>query len=68
MIIKAIAIFLLLAIVVSLGSGLIFLIKDKGESRRTLNALKLRIALSILAFIVILIGFFTGMVPMNSFY
>ncbi len=68
MLIKIIVIALLVVIMVSLASGLVFLVKDKGETRRTLTALKFRIGLSLLAFAIILIGFFSGMIPMNSFY
>ena len=56
----------LLVIVASLGSGLFYLIRDRGESRRTLNALTLRITLSIILFVLILIGFFTGAISPNT--
>ena len=56
----------LFVIVASLGSGLFYLIRDRGESRRTLNALTLRITLSIILFVLILIGFFTGAISPNS--
>ena len=49
---KLIVLILLAAIVVSLGSGLFFLARDKGDSQRLLKALTLRVALS-----VILVGF-----------
>jgi hypothetical protein len=56
----------LFAIVASLGSGLFYLIRDRGESRRTLNALKLRIGLSIALFLLILLGYFTGVIAPNQ--
>ena len=56
----------LFVIVASLGSGLFYLIRDRGESRRTLNALTLRITLSIILFVLILIGFFTGAISPNT--
>ncbi|RZU99241.1 twin transmembrane helix small protein [Spiribacter vilamensis] len=56
----------LFVIVASLGSGLFYLIRDRGESRRTLNALTLRITLSIVLFVLILIGFVTGAISPNS--
>ena len=56
----------LFVIIASLGSGLFYLIRDRGESRRTLNALTLRITLSIILFALILIGFFTGAISPNS--
>ncbi len=56
----------LLVIVASLGSGLFYLMKDRGESRRTLNALTLRIALSVILFLLILLGFATGVITPNQ--
>ena len=55
----------LLLIVGSLGSGLFYLIRDRSRSRRTLNALTLRIALSVVLFLLILIGLFTGVIEPN---
>jgi hypothetical protein len=43
---KALVLFILLAIVISLGSGLYYLIRDKHGSQRLLKALKIRVALS----------------------
>ncbi len=56
----------LFVIVASLGSGLFYLIRDRGESRRTLNALTVRITLSIILFLLILVGFLTGAIAPNS--
>ncbi|AGY91339.1 hypothetical protein SPICUR_01600 [Spiribacter curvatus] len=56
----------LFVIVASLGSGLFYLIRDRGESRRTLNALTVRITLSIILFVLIVIGFLTGTISPNS--
>ncbi len=43
-------------ILVSLGSALVFLMKDKGKSNRTVKALALRVGFSIALFIFILIA------------
>ena len=56
----------LLVILASLGSGLFYLMKDRGESRRTLNALTLRIALSVILFLLIRLGYFTGVITPNQ--
>jgi len=61
MITKIIVILFLLAIVGSLFSGLFFLMKDKGTSERTVRALTVRVSLSVLLFILLLIGFATGL-------
>ena len=44
----------------SLGSALFFLMRDKGKSNNTVNALALRVGLSILLFVVILISYKLG--------
>ncbi len=55
----------LVAIVASLGSGLFFLVKDGSESRRMVNALTVRIALSVALFLLILLLLFTGAIEPN---
>ncbi len=45
-----------LLIIVSLGSALVFLMRDKGKSNRTVHALALRVGFSVLLFIFILIA------------
>lgn len=65
LLVKLIVIILLLFVIVSLFSGLFFLVKDKGETRRTVNALTLRIGLSVLAIVVILIAAATGLIELN---
>jgi len=52
-ILVAIAFFLIIA---SMGSALVFLMKDKGKSNRTVMALALRVGFSILLFILILLA------------
>lgn len=41
-------------IIASLGSALFFLMKDKGQSNRTVNALAMRVGLSITLFLILL--------------
>ncbi len=64
--IRAAILLTLLVIVASLGSGLFYLMKDRGDSRRTLNALIVRIVLSVALFLLILLGFFTGVITPNQ--
>lgn len=56
--VKVIIVIVFIGIVASLASGLYYLVSDKGDSRRTLRALTLRIGLSIglFAFLMILVG------------
>jgi hypothetical protein len=53
----AIAFFLILA---SLGSALFFLMRDKGKSNRTVQALAMRVGLSIVLFLLILASYKMG--------
>jgi len=62
LIFKIIIVLLLLAILVSLSSGMFFLVHDKGETNRTVKSLTIRIALSIALFLMLFIGYFTGMI------
>ena len=61
MITKIIVVPFLFAIIGSLFSGLFFLMKDKGTSERTVKALTVRVSLSVLLFILLMIGFATGL-------
>lgn len=65
---KIVVLLLLVVILVSLSSGMIFLVKDKGQTNRTLNSLKLRIALSVLLFILLFIGYYAGWIQPHGLY
>jgi hypothetical protein len=60
--IKPLIILVLAAIVVSLGSGLFHLVKDEGQSNRMVNALTLRIALSVLLFVLLFVAWRGGLI------
>jgi hypothetical protein len=62
MIIKIIIVLTLLIIVGSLFSALFFLAKDKQGGERTVKALTIRIGISIVLFILLIIGYFTGVI------
>ena len=53
----AVAFVLILA---SLGSALVFLMRDKGKSNRTVKALAFRVGFSIALFILILVAYSQG--------
>jgi len=60
---KTVIAVLLVMVVISLFTGLYFMYKDKGNSKRAVNALTIRVALSI-AIIAILIGsYLFGLLP-----
>jgi Protein of unknown function (DUF2909) len=57
---KILIVLMFLAIISSLGSGLYFMMRDKGKSNRMLNSLKIRISLSVILITLILIFYYMG--------
>ena len=47
----------MLGILVSLGSGLLFLVRDRGKTQRTVVSLSVRVALSVVLLVLLAIGF-----------
>lgn len=62
MITKIIIIFTMIIIAGSLASGLVFLIRDSGNTKRTVKALTLRISISLSLFIFLFIAFKLGLI------
>lgn len=60
---KLIIVFMLIAVIGSLFSGLFFLYRDRGSGERALKALTLRVALSIAILALLLLGFRFGLIP-----
>lgn len=63
---KAIIIILLIALIVSLFSGLIFFVKDQGTTRRTVNSLGVRLVFAVLLMGVVIYGLYTGKLRSNA--
>ena len=63
---KAIIVVLLVAIILSLGSGAVFFFKDQGEGKRTLYALGVRVTLAVLLIICLVYGVMTGQLQLNA--
>jgi hypothetical protein len=59
---KIIIIGLLLFVIFSLGQALTYMVKDEGKSDRMVNALTKRIGISVLIFILLLIGQAVGLI------
>ena len=57
---KVIILLLFAGLLISLASGLIFLIKDKGETRRTWHSLSFRLVLAFLMMGFLIYGVMTG--------
>lgn len=62
MLLKLFIIAALLLIIGSLFSALFYLMKDKGQGKRTVRALTLRISLSLGLFLLLMIGYYTGVI------
>jgi len=62
MIIKGLIIACLAAIVLSLFSGLFFLVADKGGSKKMVNALSVRVGLSVALFLLLLVAWSQGLI------
>ncbi|MBP7366155.1 MAG: twin transmembrane helix small protein [Pseudoxanthomonas sp.] len=52
----------LLVILWNLGSALYYLLVDRGQSKRTVNALTRRIGFSVLLILLIVVGIWTGVI------
>jgi hypothetical protein len=50
-------------IVLSLGSAMFYLIRDKGKSDRTVKALTVRVVLSVTLFVLLMLGYYFGLIP-----
>lgn len=68
MLIKVFIVITLLLIIASLASGMLFLVKDKGQTERTAKALTVRIALSVSLFGLLMLGIFTGHIKPHGIY
>jgi len=57
---KALIAVFFVGILVALGSALLFLVRDRGSTNRTVNALTLRVALSVLLLLFIWFSYWMG--------
>ena len=63
---KIVILLFLLVIVGSLGSALFYLVRDKGTSTRTVKALAVRVALSVTLFVLLMLGYYFGLIPQEG--
>jgi hypothetical protein len=56
-----------IGIIASLGSALFYLMKDKGGTNRTVNALTVRIGLSVALFLLLLLAHYMGWIKSTGF-
>ncbi|ROO27811.1 hypothetical protein SAOR_08310 [Salinisphaera orenii MK-B5] len=64
--IKIIVVAFMLAIVIALGSGLVFLVRDTGDERRVVKALTWRIILSFVLIGLLVLGYYAGIVQPHN--
>lgn len=62
MIIKYLIVAIFVAIVISLGSGLYYMLKDEGKSKRMVHSLTVRISLSVALFILLFVAWYLGLI------
>ena len=65
MIFKIIIILLAAAMLISLFSSAFFLVKDKGNTERAHNTLRIRVTIAVLIMITVAIGIYTGQLGVN---
>lgn len=53
----------LLLIVASLGSAVFFMMRDRGNSKRMVKALAIRVGLSVALFLFLMLGYYFGLFP-----
>ena len=63
---KLVVIAFLVLILASLGSALYYLVTDRGGSTRTVKALTVRISLSLGLFLLLMAGYYFGLIPRSG--
>lgn len=61
-VIKILIIVTLFAIVISLGSALFHMSKNKGDSKKMVRMLTIRVGLSVLLFILLMVAWYNGLI------
>lgn len=59
---RIVVILFIIVILGSLGSALYYMVRDRGTTERTARALTIRIVLSIVLFLLLMLGFQTGLI------
>lgn len=63
---RILALLFIVFILASLASALYYLIKDKGQSDRAVKMLTVRVGLSLTLFILLMGGFYLGIIPQTG--
>ena len=60
---RYVVIAVLVLILASLGSALVFMMRDRGNSKRMVKALAIRVGLSVALFAFLMLGYYFGLFP-----
>jgi apolipoprotein N-acyltransferase len=60
---RILALLFIFFILASLASALYYLVKDKGQSERTVKMLTVRVVLSLVLFLMLMGGYYFGFIP-----
>ena len=60
---RYVVIAMLAAIIASLASAAVFMLRDRGEKKRMVKALALRVGLSVTLFVMLMAGYYFGLIP-----
>jgi hypothetical protein len=60
---RYVVIAMLILIVGSLASALVFMFRGRGDSKRMVKALALRVGLSVFLFVMLMAGYYFGLIP-----
>lgn len=63
---RIIVLLFIVLILASLASALYYLIKDRGQSDRTVRMLTVRIGLSLTLFLLLMGGYYFGLIPQHG--
>ena len=63
---RILALLFIIFILASLASALYYLIKDKGQSDRAVKMLTVRVGLSLTLFILLMGGYYLGIIPQTG--
>lgn len=63
---RIVALLFIVVILASLASALYYLIKDKGQSDRTVRMLTVRVGFSLALFLLLMGGYYFGFIPQNG--
>lgn len=63
---RLLALLFIVFILASLASALYYLVKDKGQSDRVVKMLTVRVGLSLTLFLMLMAGYYFGLIPQSG--